>query len=186
MGTVDIILLICFIPAIVRGIQKGFIEQLVAIVAILLGAWLAFKFSTPLSTWASGFISIEPKLLQVLSFIVIVVLAVLILNLLGKLITSTLKVASLGWVNRLLGLVFAVLKAALVIGLLIFLFDSLNDKWSLINPDTLNESIVYSTLRTGAENVFPYLKEFINGNFAPAIDAAGAAADSTAVTGAIL
>ena len=185
MGTLDIILLICFIPAIVRGIQKGFVEQLVAIVALLLGAWLAFKFSTPLSTWASGFISLEPKVLQVVSFIVIVVLAVLILNLLGKLITSTLKVASLSWVNRLLGLVFALLKAALVIGLLIYLFDSLNDKWSLINPDTLNESIVYSTLRTGAENVFPYLKEFISGNAAPANDAA-AAADSTAVTGAIL
>ena len=61
MGTLDIILLICFIPAIVRGIQKGFVEQLVAIVSILLGAWLAFKFSTPLSTWAAGFITLEPK-----------------------------------------------------------------------------------------------------------------------------
>ena len=186
MGTLDIILLICFIPAIVRGIQKGFVEQLVAIVSILLGAWLAFKFSTPLSTWAAGFITLEPKVLQVLSFIIIVVLAVLILNLLGKLITSTLKVASLSWINRLLGLVFALLKAALVIGLLIYLFDSLNDKWSLINPDTLNESVVYSTLRTGAENVFPYLKEFVTGTAAPAVDAAGAAADSTAVIGSIL
>ncbi len=184
MGTLDIILLICFIPAVVRGIQKGFVEQLVAIVSILLGAWLAFKFSTPLSVWASGFISLEPKTMQVVSFIVIVVLAVLILNLLGKLITSTLKIASLSWLNRLLGLVFALLKAALVIGLLIYLFDSVNDKWSLINPDTLNESIVYSTLRTGAENVFPYLKDFVTGNATPAIDAA--AADSTAVTGAII
>ncbi len=186
MGTLDIILLICFIPAVVRGIQKGFVEQLVAIAAILLGAWLAFRFSSPLSEWASAYVGLEPKVLQVVSFIVIVFVAVLLLTLLGKLVTGTLKAVSLGWINRLLGVVFALLKAALLIGLFIFLFHTLNEKWNLINPETLSGSVVYNALLTAAENVFPYLKEFLTGGTAPAVDAAAAAADSTAAIGAIL
>ncbi len=161
MGTLDIILLICFIPALVRGIQKGFIEQLVSIISILLGAWLAFRFSLPVSEWLSGYVTMEPKPLQLIAFILVALLSVLVLVLIGKLITHTLKLASLGWLNRLLGVVFALLKAALIIGLLIFIFDSFNAKWGLIKPETLGESPVYIALRDAAMKVFPYLQSLI-------------------------
>ena len=48
MGTLDIILLICFIPALVRGIQKGFIEQVISLASIFIGAWMAYRFAEPL------------------------------------------------------------------------------------------------------------------------------------------
>lgn len=161
MGTLDIIILICFIPALVRGIQKGFVEQIAGIVSILLGAWLAFKFSGPLGAWLSQFITLEPQLLGILSFVLVVILAVLLLNLAGRLITGTLKMVSLGWLNRLLGVVFALLKAALVIGLVIFIFGNLNDKWHLVNPEVLQGSPVYTALRDAALRVFPYLQNLI-------------------------
>ena len=51
MGILDIVLLICFVPAIVSGVTKGFIRQVVEIVAILAGAWVAFRCSSMLSVW---------------------------------------------------------------------------------------------------------------------------------------
>ncbi len=167
MGTLDIVLLLCFIPALVRGIQKGFVEQLVSIISIIAGAFLAFKFSQPLSALAAERITavaaLDPKLLNVLCFIAVAVVAVLLLHLLGALLTRTLKLVSLGFINRLLGVVFALLKAALVIGLLIFFFDSFNEKWGLVNPETLQNSVVYTALRDAALKVFPYLKTLISG-----------------------
>ncbi len=161
MGILDIILLICFIPALVHGIRKGFIEQIVSIVSIFAGAWLAFKFTAPLSTWLTQFINLEAKILHVLCFALVVVLVVLILFLIGRILTGTLKLVSLGWINSLLGILFALLKTALVIGLIIFVFDSLNSKWVIINPEILKDSVVYTALRDASLKVFPYLKSLL-------------------------
>jgi membrane protein required for colicin V production len=161
MGILDIILLICFIPALVHGIRKGLIEQIVSIVSIFAGAWLAFKFTAPLSTWLTQFINLESKILHVICFALVVVLVVLVLFLIGRILTRTLKLVSLGWINSLLGILFALLKTALVIGLIIFVFDSLNSKWVIINPEILKESVVYTALRDASLKVFPYLKSLL-------------------------
>ena len=51
MAILDIILLLCFVPAIVSGISKGFIKEVVDLAAVLLAAWAAFHFATPLAGW---------------------------------------------------------------------------------------------------------------------------------------
>lgn len=162
MGTLDIILLICFAPALVTGIQKGFVEQVVSIVSILVGAWLAYRFAGVVGVWLAQFINLELRILGIVSFAVVVIITVLVLNLIGKILTKTLSLASLGFVDRLLGVAFALLKAALLIGLAIFTFDSLNVKWGLVNPEILEGSVVYTALRDAALKVFPYLKDLLN------------------------
>lgn len=162
MGILDIILLICFIPALVRGIQKGFIEQVISLVSIFLGAWMAYRFAEPLSVWLTQFINVEPRILGVASFAIVVVITVLLLTLLGKLLAKTLSLASLGLLNRILGVVFALLKAALIIGLIIFVFDTFNAKWNIINPEILNASVIYRVLHQAAIKVFPYLQNLLN------------------------
>ena len=162
MGTLDIILLICFVPALVRGIMKGFVEQLISLASLFVGAWMAYRFAEPLSVWLTQFINVEPRILGVASFAIIVILTVFLLALLGKLLAKTLKLASLGFVDRLLGVVFALLKAALIIGLLIFVFDTFNGKWSIVNPEVLDESVIYGALHRAAMKVFPYLQNLLN------------------------
>ena len=65
----------------------------------------------------------------------------------------------LGWLNRLLGLVFALLKAALVLGLIVTLFDSLNGIFKIVDQETLDASFMYPGLKNFADMVFPYLKK---------------------------
>ena len=161
METLDIILLVCFVPAIITGISKGLVEQLVSLVSLVVGVWAAFHFSSALAEWLNGYLQVEPKIINICAFALTVVLTVLILNLLGKLISKTLSMASLGWANRLLGLVFALLKAALVIGLLIFIFDPINAKFNLVNQEVLDASVIYSALHDLSMKVFPFLKELI-------------------------
>ena len=111
MAILDIILLLCFVPAIVSGISKGFVKQVVDLAAILIAAWAAFHFSTVLGGWLSQYITLEESILNVISFVLIIIVAAVLFNLVGALITNALKAVSLGFLNRLLGLVFAVLKA---------------------------------------------------------------------------
>ena len=148
-------------PAIITGISKGLVEQLVSLLSLVVGVWAAFHFSSALAEWLNGYLQVEPKIINICAFALTVILTVLILNLIGKLITKTLSMASLGWANRLLGLVFALLKAALVIGLLIFIFDPINARFILVNQEVLDASVVYSALHDLSMKVFPFLKELI-------------------------
>ncbi len=160
MAIIDIILLICFVPAIVYGIRKGFVRQVVELVAIVVGVWAAFHFSSALGLWLSRYISLEQTVLNIVSFVIIVVLAVLLTGVLGSLLTKLLNIVFLGWLNGLLGLVFGIFKVALVLGLLIMLFEGLNSSLHLVEPENLDNAAVYQALKDLSSRIFPYLKSF--------------------------
>ena len=63
-------------------------------------------------------------------------------------------------VDKTLGLVFALAVNALIIGVFVILFDTVNTKFGLVKPEVLDGSIVYTSLRDLSYLVFPYLKSF--------------------------
>ena len=161
MNILDIIILICFVPALVQGLRKGFIAQVIAIVSILAGVYLSFRFSSAASMWLSQYIEGSEQVLKIVAFALILVGVAAAFTLLGKLIEGIFKIVMLGWLNKLLGLIFALLKAAIITGLLIMAFSSLNDTFSLVKPETLSQSVLYSPLKDTANEVFPYLRDII-------------------------
>lgn len=163
MAILDIILLICFIPAIVMGISKGFVKQLIEILAIIIGAWAAFRFSSMASVWMSQYLTFDKKVLHIICFVIIFIIIALVLNLLGNLLTKAIKIIALGWLNRLLGLFFGVVKVAFILGLVIMIFEGINTNFHLVKEGILNDAVVYQAMKHFAENVFPYLKSFVTG-----------------------
>lgn len=162
MTTTDIILLALFIPAVWQGLSKGLINQVIGIASLFLAAWLANKFSIPAADALAGqFTKAQPQVLKIGAFVVIFLVTILAAGLLGKLITKIIKFATLGWINRLLGLLFGIIKTALILGLLICLFDSLNSKWGMIKQETLSGSVVYDYLKDFGMKFFPFLKSLV-------------------------
>ena len=160
MATLDIILLCCFIPGIIRGLSKGFLEQALALAGIVLSVWAAFHFSSLVCTWLKPYVNISETTLNVLSFALILVVISLLVLLVAKLLTKVAELAMLGWLDKTLGLVFALAVNALVIGVVIILFDTVNAKFAFVKPEVLDASVVYTTLRDLSYLVFPYLKSF--------------------------
>ena len=137
MNILDIVLIVCLVPAIIQGLRKGFIAQAVAIISLILGGWLAYKFSSALTGWLGQWIEYSGPALDVVSFILIFAVVVL---------------------NKLLGLVFSLLKYALIIGLLIILFDQINNRFGLVSGEYLDSSFMYTGFREMSYAIFPYLK----------------------------
>lgn len=162
MSTLDIIILVCFVPAIVRGIQRGFIAQVVSLVSVILGIWLAFHFSEIVCEWLRQYMpNLSETILHIIGFVLILAVVALLFHLVGKLILKLFKAVDLGWFNWILGLIFSLLKAALLIGLAIVLFDTLNMRFELVKAETLDQSVLYAPLRDAAYKVFPYLKALL-------------------------
>ena len=162
MNTLDIIIIICFLPAIVTGIHKGFIAQVVSLVSLWLGVWLAFHFSDIACTWLSQYLTGVPAaVLHIAGFLLVFVIVAVMLYLVGRLLKGLSKMVALGWMDWVLGIVFALLKAGLLIGLVLILFDTLNLKFELVAEEKLSESVLYAPIRDIAYKVFPYLKALL-------------------------
>ena len=161
MSIVDIILLICFVPALISGIRKGFISQVISIVSIIAGVWVSYEFATPVGTWLSQYIDAAENVLKLISFLIIMIAVFAGLALVGKLLEGIINFVMLGWVNKLLGVVFALLKTGLIVGLAIMLFCSLNNSLHLVSEEVLAESVLFTPLKNAAYTVFPYLKSLI-------------------------
>ena len=161
MSIVDIILLICFIPALISGIRKGFISQVISIISIIAGVWVSYEFSTQVGTWLGQHIEAADNVLKLISFILIMIAVFSGLALAGKLLEGLVNFVMLGWVNKLLGVAFAMLKTGLIVGLLIMVFCSLNNNLHMVSDDVLADSVLFTPLKNVAYTVFPYLKSMI-------------------------
>ena len=162
MTTLDVILLLCFVPAVWEGVSKGLIKQLVGIAGLFIGVWLARKFCLPAGEWLAPHLDkVNPQVINIICFTAIFFIALLLCGLLGRLLTGLVKFASLGWFNRLLGVVFGIFKTALLLALLVCLFEELNDKFNIAGRDFLDESAVYGYLKDFGDRFFPYIKALI-------------------------
>ena len=161
MNILDIILLICFVPAVVQGFRKGFISQVIAIISIIAGVWLSVQFASPVTAWLAQYIQGSEQVLKVVSFALIFIAVAAGLASLGKLIEGTVKLIMLGWLNRLLGVIFSLIKAGLIVGLVIMAFCSLNNTFNFVSEETLSQSVLFPPLKNMAYTVFPYLKDLL-------------------------
>ena len=161
MNILDIILLICFIPAAIQGFQKGFISQVIAIISIIEGVWLSVQFASEVTVWLAQYIQGSEQVLKVVSFALIFIAVIAGLALLGRLVEGTVKLIMLGWLNRLLGILFSFLKCGLIVGLVIMAFSSLNSTFHFVEEAELAKSTLYPPLKDLAYKVFPYLKELL-------------------------
>ena len=161
MNILDIIILICFIPALVQGLRKGFIAQVIAIISIIAGIWLSFRFATYVSLWLAQYIQASDQILRITAFALILALTILGLGAVGKLMEATIKIVMLGWVNKLLGVLFSFIKCTLVVGLIILAFSSFNQAFNIVSEAELAKSVLYTPLKDFSASVFPYLKELL-------------------------
>ena len=161
MNIIDIIILCCCIPAVIHGISKGFINQAFSLVALVLGVWLSFKFSASVGNWLASFADLPASILHLIAFCLVLLVVIAITKLVGKAVESLFKVVLLGWLDKLLGVVFSILKAFLIIGLVVILFDSVNSHIPFVPAKTLDESILYHPIKAIADVIFPFLKELI-------------------------
>ena len=161
MNFIDITTLLCCVPAIFRGLSKGFIAQAAALVALVLGAWMSFHFSSTVVEWIRPAMDVSPAILQVIAFTLILVAVFLALTLAGKALEGLVKVVMLGWLNKLLGVAFSLLKVILAIGLVILLIDTVTHALEIDCSKTTAESLLYNPIKSFADVFFPYIKELI-------------------------
>jgi len=157
MNTIDLVFAILLLWAAYRGYSKGFIVQLATLAALLLGILGAVMFSDFTSGLIIKKFDVSGQYLPIISFAVTFIVIVIAVHLLAKMINKLVDAIALGIVNRLLGVLFSVVKIAFVVSIILVLINKVDNKYNFIPDDTKNNSLLYKPLSNFAPMIFPYL-----------------------------
>jgi len=157
MNYIDIVLGILLLLSAIGGFKKGLIVELASLAALVLGIWGAIEFSYITSEFLVDNFDWKWDHLNVVSFIITFIVIVILVHIVGKTVTKLVETVMLGFVNKLAGLVFGFLKGAIILSIVLVVFDKINEDIKIISEDTKNESRIYEPLKNLAPSIFPFI-----------------------------
>jgi len=157
VGTFDIIIAVILVFGFIRGIMKGLFVEVASLVALVAGVYGAIHFSYFVGDFLKERISWEEQYITLMSFAITFGIIVFAIAMLGKLFTKLADFAYLGWINKALGGVFGALKLALILSVVIMVFDRFNDTIPFVNEEEKEQSILYEPVKKLAPMLFPNL-----------------------------
>ena len=137
---VDLILAVLVVLAIIQGFRRGLVVAVFSFIAIFIGIAAAIKLSAAVATYLSHSTQISGKWLPILSFIIVFVIVILLVRLGARLIEKTARMITLGWLNRLGGIIFYLAIYITIYSILLFYASEMN----IIQQKTIDASVTYS------------------------------------------
>lgn len=186
MNIIDLLVCLALVWCLWSGWRNGILVQLSGIVGIVVGAWVAYRFSHTIGRW----LDLEELPSEVL-FVIVLVGVLICVILLCRLVTRLMQAGGLAGPLRILGAAFAMAKGALLLGLVLVAVEAalpwLSEKNRASVSKTLNEAHSYRLLQGIGSYVFPYIVSGVKTavDLYPTTDPTGDSASSSA-TGATI
>jgi membrane protein required for colicin V production len=136
---IDIIAIALIVFAIIKGFRKGLVVAIFSLLAFIIGLAAAIKLSSAVATYLGTNTTVSHRWLPILAFVVVFFIVALLVRLGAKMIEVALRVATLGWINKLGGIVFYFLLYFFVFSIVLFYSTQLH----LIKPETIQTSTTY-------------------------------------------
>ena len=136
---IDIVFVILLALAIIRGISRGFIVAIFSFIAIIIGVAAAMKLSFIVTGWLQESFNTGKQWLPILSFLIVFIGVVLLIRWLANLIQAAINIVTLGWLNKLGGILLYMLIYLFVYSILLFYLT----KMGFITYETISTSRTY-------------------------------------------
>ena len=153
MTLIDIFLLLPLLWFGFKGWKNGAVMEFIQLAAIVLGIFVASNFSR----FLGDFFQFESEYASILYFALTFIAVVGMLFFAGYIITKFIKMIMLGWLNRLLGVAFALAKTVLIMSVLIFYFNKIDQEKTIFPEEQRNKSLVFRHVESVAPSVMPTL-----------------------------
>jgi membrane protein required for colicin V production len=155
MDIIDIVLAGLLGFAAFKGIKNGLFVEIASLISFFVGIYIAVKFSYIVG----GFIG-DSKSAKVAAFVITLIIVVVAIHLLAKVFSGIASFVFLGWLNKLGGAVFAVLKTTLLLGVVLSLFQKININDALISKETQEKSLLFNPILKTSEFLLPVLTDW--------------------------
>ena len=157
MNILDIVLIIPIVWLMYRGFQKGFIIELSSLVALILGIYFAINFSYFASDFLARNFNVGDKYLSIIAFVFTFMVIVFVVFMIGKILEKFIDIILLGFVNKLAGAAFGIIKAIFLISVILWIINSFDYSKSIIKENTKQKSMLYKPIENFAPMIVPKL-----------------------------
>lgn len=161
---IDIIAFILLVWAAFKGLRNGLIVGLFSFFAFIIGLAAALKLSAVAAEYIGTNTNIGKRWLPFIAFAGVFLIVVLLVRLGAKAIEGVLRMAMLGWLNKLGGILLYILLHFFIFSILLFYVDQLH----LIKKETLEASVLFPYIQPLAPNIIDalgYLLPFFKNMF---------------------
>jgi membrane protein required for colicin V production len=159
MNWIDAIIVIILILSLVTGFINGFVKEVASLAALILGIWGAIKFSAFTAEKLYDYFDMTGRYVGVIAFIVTFGIIVVIIHFVGILADKIIDAVSLGFINRLLGIVFGLIKSVLIMSVFFSVLNAIDARNSFLPKTTIEQSKFYSPISDIAPAIFPIIGE---------------------------
>jgi membrane protein required for colicin V production len=141
-----------------QGFTKGFIITIASFAALLLGIFGAIELSGYTAGILSEKFDMNSESLNLIAFAITFILIVIATHLVARLADKLVKAVALGFINRIAGVLFNLLKTALIISIILVILERIDEKAAFIPRSETEKSALYNPLHSFAPLIFPYLR----------------------------
>ena len=167
MNPFDIFIIIVLGYSIVRGLFRGLVKEVSSIIGVLGGFYAAYSYYPMVAKLLSNLIQ-DSSYLNILSFLIIFCIILILISVLGIVIKYLLNVAFLGWIDRICGVGFGLIKGVLIVTVLFIILTTFLPKGaplikkSILAPHVIwiSEKMVNLVSKEMKKDFFGKLSEF--------------------------
>jgi membrane protein required for colicin V production len=159
MNWIDATILIILILSAVNGFINGLVKEAASLAALILGIWGAIKFSFFTAGKLYDYFDMTGKYVGIIAFLITFALIVVIIHFIGIVADKIVTAASLGFINRLLGILFGILKSVLIMSVFFVILNAIDVRRPFLPKDKIEQSKFYNPISDFAPVIFPVIGE---------------------------
>ncbi|MFC2098534.1 CvpA family protein [Bacteroidota bacterium] len=153
----DAVIAILLLWSAYKGFSKGFLIMAASLAALVLGVWGAIRFSDLTAILLTENFDFQSKYIALIAFAITFIVIVIAVHLLARAMDKLVKAVALGFVNRLAGLLFGILRTAFIVSIVLVIINSIDQRAPFIPKEHKENSLLYIPLSNFAPAIFPYL-----------------------------
>ena len=154
MDFIDIVFAVLLGFSVFKGLKNGLFVEFASLVSFFIGIYIAVKFSYIVGNAIGDGTS---KSVKVFAFVLTLIIVIIAIYFFAKVLSKVASFVFLGWLNKLGGAVFAVLKMILLLGIILSLFQKVNFDNVLISKETQEKSMFFNPILKTSEFMLPVL-----------------------------
>ena len=159
MSILDLFIIIPIVLGFVFGLFKGLIRELFSLAAIVLGIFGARLFEPQVTKFLLSAFDMQVGVAQAVSYLILFIAIVVLLLVVAKILDKLFSAIALGGLNKFLGALFGALKMALIVSVLLNVFDTLDQQYGFVKEETKNNSLTYENMLNFAPKLWNEVKE---------------------------
>lgn len=162
MNWIDLVIVILLGLSVIAGFTNGFVKEVASLTALILGIWGAIKFSTFTAAKLYDWFDMSGQYVGIIAFLVTFIVIVVIIHFIGIIADKFIDAISLGFLNRILGMVFGLLKSVLILSVFFVILNALDARRPFLPKEKIEGSRLYTPISDIAPAIFPVIGEGIS------------------------